>query len=461
MRTSLALLFTCLAAPSGVAEDVVLLRARMHSSRQPLLLEMHTPQPGTTEFVGPLRASDRKVDQFAGPNPLRFAFSAQVGGGGKEALVLIRERTKKSGRLDLKIVQPPKKPNGKTGQQVGSYRNGDLGHTTSDGRPVAFAAGDFDLDGRDELLIGRRFDSGAHAIEIRELPDHKRQSIGPVLASDTSFGPGGGYALVSLAGVNADEDPMDEIAALFRKDGQPDRLLIYDPPSAVGTSTGPPLAEDLNVSIAGGVNVSIAPIDPEEDGGDRLLVLRELDNSTQRLDTYPANFTGDLGSPVSSDATPADPAEPVRFAFGAALLKKKTTFWNFHGVNTAPGGGAHLFYLVGRVPLEWAKGRAILTLPDGQTVGASMVAPNHPGTVRFQPAQTTFQFSFAHAPSFGFGSITTLLPESILIADYMSVGPWIVSEDPPPTTQPPPIGSIHYDIGLDVDVHWLALSHDS
>lgn len=443
-------------APHAVAEEVALLRMNPDRSGKPLQLSLHHAEVGTEEFVGALTADDRKLFKAGGSRPVRHAFSADIDGNGKEELVLVRENRKKGGRLDLVVIRPPKQPGGKTGAKLASTKKGDLGLAVGDGRITALGAGDVDGDGRDELLIARRFDSGRTAVEVREFPPGVNRRMGPPIASDPDVGPAGDVELISLAGVNADQDPLDEIAALFRPIGQPDRLLVFDPPALPDSDIDPPIAEDADVSVADGSNLSIAPIDPEEDGGEGVLILREMDDGSQRIDVFSALFDGDLGAPTSSDPTPANPSRPVRFAFGVGLFGVDRSEWHFYPVNSSSDGGAQLFYEVGDAALSWWKGRGLLKLPGGNRLFLSMPDPTATGPVLFAPDQLTMTF-----PDNGFsaGSLDTRLPPATLgpFPAPNSPGVWIYSDDPPLGMPPTVIGTLTYDIGLTVDVHWIAL----
>jgi hypothetical protein len=235
--------------------------------------------------AGPVIASDNHI----GHN-IVAGDCANFDSDPEDELVVVRRRS--DGMADLQIYDLPTTVGGNTGPPLASYDQ--IGADIT-----AIAGVDFDSDPEDELVVLRRRLSGAYWLQIYDVPTATGGGVGQPLASD-------GYLakdVTTIAGVDFDSDPEDELVVVRRHPNGAYWLQIYDLPTTTEGDTGPPLASgsfSANDVIEYGVAAGNFDGDPE----DELVVVRPLNNGVDRLQIYdmPTRVGGDMGPLIASDA---------------------------------------------------------------------------------------------------------------------------------------------------------------
>lgn len=295
------LLFGMLLA-GGVQDDVCLLRIHPTHPKKPLWVETYQPSTVPGQVYAEMLASDTRFEKLLGRKQVRFAFAAQWDGDGAEELVVIRERGRKNRTLDLRVYRLPDQIGGNTGGVVARSRRGALGPARGPGSVVCAGPIDSDGDGVDELLLVRESEDGQQSLQVFTLPRGRNASLEGPLRSDSTFGHSERDANVSLFGADLLTGPGEEIVALRRGGGLPDRLLVFRIPDAQGEA-GEPLLSDLDLTPAdGGRNLGMARLRYGEVEGPRPLLLREAPDGSQRLELfgYPGGPNGDVGTAAAS-----------------------------------------------------------------------------------------------------------------------------------------------------------------
>jgi hypothetical protein len=122
---------------------------------------------------------------------------------------------------------------------------------------------DVDGNGIDEIAVIREMPSnGKHRLFIFNAPPGPDTDTGDPIAYDFNFGNRWSNAKnIAMAGVDIDNDGIDEIAVIRQKTNGKHRLFIFNPPPGPDTDTGDPIAYDFdfghrdsnanNIAIAG------------------------------------------------------------------------------------------------------------------------------------------------------------------------------------------------------------------
>ncbi|MBI4879076.1 MAG: hypothetical protein HY812_05365 [Planctomycetes bacterium] len=307
----------------AVPDDVVLIRIDPDKAQKQLWVDVHRPSTEAGKIYGTLDASDHKFEKAGGKKPVRHVFAAQWDGAGLEELVVVREHKKKADRrLELRVYGWPAVVGGNTGAVLAKSSGADLGSAAGDGRIVALGPIDADGDHKDEVMVVREALDGRQWFEIRALPAGKNKLMGAPLLSDQTFGQAGSDATVSLFGSDVDGDEQQDIVALRRGTGVPDRLLVFHLPAQVNGETGEPFRSDLDVSPADlGQIQGIWRQRSDLTEKHRALFLIEGPAGAQRLELcdLPPAVGSDIGAPLLAhgDMKVSGATIPVFGAFGA------------------------------------------------------------------------------------------------------------------------------------------------
>jgi hypothetical protein len=283
-------------------DEIGLLRVDPEGKNYPLGLELYSL---TTSGFGVLEdptKSDPKIGKLQGKKVVRFAFGADYTGDGHDELVIATELTTESTRpLEVKIFKAPATQNGDLGKPLASWKSGALKMAGAN-RVVAMGAIDLDGDKKDEIMVVRVPSAGEERLEIFKAPKGLGKGTGQAVVSDWSFGPAGedNYAIFSG---DADADGKDDIVALRRVAGGPDRLTIWKPPITT-IAESELLFSDLAVDAPdSAIIVSAFAVQRLGPVFFQLGFLREADDGTTRLDLHslPAGIGGDIGTAIASE----------------------------------------------------------------------------------------------------------------------------------------------------------------
>lgn len=314
--------FALLVAASGLSDPmhVVTLRQDVLASTQPLDLRVHPPLSATGSALDAPVSSDGTFFGAAGTNPLQFVFPADRNGDGKDELVVMQRKAAKSGDyFRVVMYAPPKTLDGSVGSAIASSKGKSAGNAVGVNRVLLAGALDPDGDGKDALFLVREALDGTQFLEIRALPAKKNKKVGGVIVSDLSFGSAADSNVLGC-GADVDGDGNDELVVVRRSMGQPDRLLVFEPPTAALGETGDPIASDLDVTSSGLTNLALGRIDREGDGTDELMLLQSALLAGRSLQVFsaPAIPAGDIGAPLfsASDITPLGATLVAVHAFG-------------------------------------------------------------------------------------------------------------------------------------------------
>lgn len=314
--------FALLVAASGLSDPmhIVTLRQDVLGATQPLDLRVHPPLPATGSTLDPPTTSDGTFFGAAGTNSLQWVFPADRNGDGKDELVVVQRKAAKSGDyFRVLLYGPPKTLDGSVGSAIASSKGKSAGNAVGEIRVVLAGAIDHDGNGKSTLFLVREALDGTQFLELRTLPAKKNKKVGAVFASDATFG-SVADANVLGCGADVDGDGDEELVVLRRTPGQPDRLLVFEPPTIVGGETGDPIASDLDVADGGLTNLALGRTDREGDGIDELMLLRTAMLQGRSLDVFkaPAFPAGDIGAPLfaASDVSPFGATLVAVHAFG-------------------------------------------------------------------------------------------------------------------------------------------------
>lgn len=302
-------------------DEIGLLRVDPAGKNSPLGLEVYSL---ATSGFGVLEAptkSDPKVGKILGKKVVRFAFGADYTGDGNDELVIATELTTDSTRpLEVKIFKAPATPNGDLGKPLASWKSGAIKMAGAN-RVVAMGAIDLDGDKKDEIMLARVPSVGEERLEIFKAPKGTGKGTGQVLVSDWTFGPAGedNYALCSG---DADADGKEDIVALRRVAGGPDRLTIWKPPITV-IAESELLLSDLAIDAPDSATI-VSAFAAQRLGpvSFQLGLLRRAGDGTTRLDLHalPSAIGGDIGAPIASEG-PLDGAGVDDPIFTALCVK--------------------------------------------------------------------------------------------------------------------------------------------
>jgi hypothetical protein len=298
-------------------DEIGLLRVDPGGKNTPLSLEVHAVATSGPDAIEDAAKIDPKVGKLEGKKVLRFAFGADVDGDGKDEVVLVTEKLNEKDRpLELKVHEmfPGTSGSGDLGKPIASLKLGAL-KLGGSYRVENLAAGDYDGDGTDELMVIRVPPLGDKWVEFYAFPSKVGATkVGKVKASDWTFVPRTDL-VVALGAADRDADGRDEIALLLRDFGGVDRLVLHSTPSFPVGEAGPPLASDVAVNPAdGAINVAMVPLARSGPIGFQLAFLRRASDDTHRLDVHdlPATVAGEIGAPLASQAgLDAGGADPV------------------------------------------------------------------------------------------------------------------------------------------------------
>lgn len=321
MLSALALLV----AASGLSDPmhIVTLRQDVLASTQPLDLRVHPPLPAIGSALAAPVSSDGTFFGAAGTNPLQFVFPADRNGDGKDELVVMQRKAAKSGDyFRVVLYAPPKTVDGTVGSAIASSKGKSAGNAVGPNRVLLAGAIDPDGDGKDAMFLVREAVDGTQFLEIRAMPAKKNKKVGGVIVSDASFGSASDTNVFGC-GADVDGDGADELVVIRRSLGQPDRLLVFEPPTSVLGETGDPIASDLDITPSGpngSTNLAFGRLDREGDGIEELMLLQSAPLAGRSLHVFsaPAIPAGEIGAPLFSatDITPLGATLVAVHAFG-------------------------------------------------------------------------------------------------------------------------------------------------
>ncbi len=288
----------------GQIDELGIVRIDPAAKGVPAGLELYSLSgSGFGVFEGATR-SDPKIGKTTGKKVVRFVFGADTTGDGVDEVVIATERTAENSRpLEVKIYAAPKVPNGDLGKPLASLKKGAL-KMAGVNRVLCMSAGDWDADGKDELMVVRVPSFGEERLEIFRMPVGANKPLGAVLASDWTFGPPGEDNVAICCG-DADADGKDDIVSVRRALGGPDRLFVQRMP-IVPIAEGELLGSDASIDAPDGATlVSMFAIQKSGPIGFQLGFLRRdlttLGNPS-RIDVFglPASAGGDIGAPLAT-----------------------------------------------------------------------------------------------------------------------------------------------------------------
>lgn len=318
------LVMLALAAPSN-GDEIGLLRFDSAGAKEPLKFYAHPLVATGADLIGQPTESDLKMGKQGGKKPVRFTCGADIDGDGQDEVVLVTSRSGKPGQpLDLKIYKAPASLFGNLGAPLATAKKGELGNFEGDKRVVCIGAVDVDGDKRDELAVVKQSLSGFQFIEIRKLPAPQGKSLGPVIASDFTFGQASVDETIAVFGLDLEPDGTGELGVIRRGVTGNERLLMFEPPPTLFGETGDPVRSDGTINAADGATVLLAsPLHTAGPALPQFVLLRRDAAGALRLDVHgvPAAVNGEIGPAIASDSTlgVVDPAlEPVLSAFTLA-----------------------------------------------------------------------------------------------------------------------------------------------
>jgi|GEM_PF-5192963 len=206
----------------------------------------------------------------------------------EEEFLVVRQEG--GGVYSLWIHDYPLAPGGDTGPALASDPN--IGKNI-----VAIAAGNADSDPEDELWVIRRKTNGYNELLVYDLPGMVGGDTGPAIASDWGMGTG----IVQIAAGNVDADSDDELFCVRVDESGAHSLQIYNLPVGVGGETGYHILSD---SYIGTNTVDIGVSNVDADAEEELWVVRlKMDGVNNGLLVYdiPTRNAGEIGGPLLSD----------------------------------------------------------------------------------------------------------------------------------------------------------------
>jgi len=278
------------------------------------------------DAFGPPVSSDLSFGKASGKKPVLWVFPADFNGDGADEIAQVFLKSLKKGTLQdlqLNLYLPPPVWDSNT-QKVASTKKLSLGSPLGEGRVILVGAINPDGEGRDDAFVIREWADGTQSIELRKLPKKKKKKMKAPYASDATFGLVVGANNIAACGADVDGDGDQEIVCLRRASGQPDQLLVFEPPTELDGETGPAVRSDLDVDpLDGGANLTMQRIDRTGDGFDELIFIRSWGAQTglrAQIVAAPLTVGGELGAVEFTEPNLIVPADghDVAAVFGLA-----------------------------------------------------------------------------------------------------------------------------------------------
>lgn len=385
-------------------------------------LTMHDAQIAPFDLLGAPQASYAKFFEGAGPKPVRFSFAADIDGDGRDEIVVIREVVAKN-RLLLEVVDPPQNLHQKKQKVLASFQSSKLPKATGDGALIAAGRIDLEGDGRDEFVFGRSYLDGHFAFEILRAPQKKQQKPGAPLAS-ADLGPlAEGVQLRAAFGGRSVASRGEDLLIVTVDGAGKHRLSAHAMPSAAGVLSDPIFVlESLEVAATELEEISVA----RGSGGfsDRLLILRRLGPTTQRIEIRPLVASTSLGSTVIVEDSTTSNA-PIRHAIslrGVGISGSPTQIARIAFRKFQPDGSA-LEVVVPDLPAAGSYGAWAVPLPSsGEVVIFGLDQTTAPNSFAFDFLSTAGEPMRATITP-GFSFIQSLaMNGSMLTSDFTGIG---------------------------------------
>jgi hypothetical protein len=192
----------------------------------------------------------------------------------------------------LYIYDMPKEPRDNTGPAIASDRN--IGKTNR-----YMTVGNFDGDSDTELALLRYAEArDLYRLFVYDMPTTVGCNTGPPIASDRNIGTN----IIGIASADFDGDPEDELVIVRVAPSGRHKLFIYDVPTTVGGNTGPAIASDTNIG-RNIINCGVAAGNFDDDPEPEVAVVRSLASGNHKLVIFnaPTSVGGTTGPPIATD----------------------------------------------------------------------------------------------------------------------------------------------------------------